>query len=1008
MKLQNAIVAGVTLIAITTMGCSVFADEKQTLLPPEHPEWKENWGERAAWSRARIRSHNTGYFDMFDLPDNKKVKAGSYPMELAGRPGEFIDAAKDYADKPVMMVFVNPSNCNGWKGNKLSQAIKDYQILYDEFHPRGVEFITVYSDAPKNVKDMASRRKKAEVFFAENKFPGILAVDGVEKNGFQKYCKMSSNMYNSAASVFKDAANTIVYRGNEPQFFPCSKRLVLQRIMDNKFNEAIQAEFPSQARTLPVLDKQKEYLVYKDDFESYADSFALKISPRWGFHYETQYRLAARAGIQKAAGVDGSKAAFIYSDYWRGHEGSPNSNWKYALEHDFPVPLSEGSFRFKLMAFTEPIVLKGPPRHAYETYQGKLATDLVFTFFRPEGVAPSAYLLVKNGTFLLIDDNFHIRHIAEKGDVPMKSKRWYEIELHAKKGKRAELFIDGKSLGKLQSESIIGMNIRCRPAAEFLLDDVELAYRGKPDTLAAQHKSYQTLVKKVQVGELPYPFTAEEKKSFQYRVKKNRGEGKDWFFDNPMAPNGNLLFEKIYKPGTYVDIMKNRKGKPVYIHSTQSLQPNGLLKRIHSGSAKALPVRQMTHALKGQLEIYDITSQYFENSMVSYEEFRLLRHEQRVVKLEARKLFERVHFWEVDEACDEDHSLLAYNFDDRWNEWSCVFNSGSIWGGSHGSLPLSMTGLYLNADGKIMTYSSGEYNYHEGQWPIMRATIDPKLAASMVNDFEVGSPIVRQKTLPGFEETAEGTFYRDNFDSYKNNTELTTQPCWGFSYKAVNKMSGEGYRHFFMYRSTIDPKEGVNGSNAMFVDCSHRLNRVAATPQAGRKDEDRNRKTPQQGAMKHIFPKELTNGHFKCSVRQSLKAIKQSYGGRGKKPNFTGRWFWLEFLDKNGKVIDAVTTTGQSMNDKQDSKTSLCLDINKSGEVSIAEKWERDKLNAAYPQLKKWYEIKLVAKEGAKAEVFVNDTSIGTIQSESIAGIRTYARDGDGMYMDDVELFYEK
>ena len=994
----------VILAGITGIGFSTFAG-----LPPEevNSSWTNNWGERAMWSRAKLRRNTTGYFDCFDLPDAKKITAGSYPLERIDQPGQWIDPATDFANKAVMMVFVNPSNSKGWRDARLAQALKDYQAMYDEFNPKGVEFITVYSDVPKNKKNMEARRRKAEEFFEKNSFPGILAVEDAG-NGIRTYCKLqSSQMYDSAACVFKDENNTIIFRELARILFNDAGSLVLRRITDPDFNEAIYNEFPNQTRTLPVVEKQKNALVYRDDFESYGDRITLQTAPRWGFHYETQYRVDAKATLQKGVGVDHSQAAEVDSDYPHGlKEGGLSSVWHPALEHDFPAPLTDGSFRFKLKNVHQ-LTANIDIRNEYDRYNSMLATDLLIVFNGAERVAPAGYLIVKNGTFILLDENVHIRDVMEKGTMPLQDKQWHDIEMRTVQGGNSELFINGTRFGTLTSGRIVGMNIRCRPGASFLVDDVELRYNGDPEKLVVKHADYRNHVQLVQVGETPYPFTDEEKKSFSYRFKVS-GDRKQMFFHNLTPLNGHLRMEKVHKPGEYVDILEDRGGKPLYIHMSQPLSPQKVLYRTHTGSAKALPVRQMTHALKDELEIYTFSGQYWAACLMGYEENRLLRCEQAIAKNAARKILGRAHFWEVDEACDEDHNLLAYDFDDRWNQWTGVDAADSLWGGTHGSIPFHISGFYLNADGKMTADSAGEYNYHEGQWPIMRATIDPELAESMVNDFKPGSPIVRQVTLPDVETTAGGTYYRDNFDSYTNNTELLTQPCWGFNYEWMNTRRSLGYRRYFMHRATIDPGEGIDGSNAMFVDCSHRLDRVAATPQAGREAEDRNRKDPQIGATKHIFPNALTQGHFKCSVRQSLKSQKQSYGGRGVNPKFTGRWFWLELLDENGDVIDSITTTGQPMNQTQDSKTSLCLDVNKQGEVSIAEEWKRDNLNAAYPQLKKWHEINVVAIPGSPVEVFVNGQSIGTLSANEIHGIKTYARDGDGMYMDDVELFYAK
>jgi len=974
----------------------------------EKYEWQANWGERAAWSRRMVRVNKSGFFETCDLPGESKLRVKSWKLERLDKPGEFVDPGKDFGGKVVLVSLINPKQANCWKNSKgqVSQSILNYRRLHKEVENTDAVIIAVWQESGE---DQLKKRQNADAYFKVNPVPGMVLIDDSEGRGkgfldFSSGCIYSS--HDATSSILKGKDGTILFRGYYKQYPIDAFKLMIKRALDTDYDAKSLKEFPAVSRYLPIDVSVKDALVYKDDFESYKDSYDLRTAARWGFHYETQHRIDIHASLAKDPDNKNSKAAVI-----RG-----NDKWSHytAIEHDLPVPLKNGVFKFRLKCNS----FKGSSKRNVNTpeivyqYDSFAQTSLIVTFRRPESIAPSGYLLLKNGSFITATDSPFIRNIDEKGPVQAAVNSWYEIEVRTAAGKKSEVFVNGKSAGKLAGESLMGITFRCDPKSEFLLDDVEARYRGNPAELQKQHEQYIQGSYSIKVGSPGDPNSAWQKKTFVFdNVGKSAGTFKASnlapHFHDPLVPNGDLAMEKTYKPGEYVSILRDHKDEIVFMHTSQDMNPLDGLTRIFRGSHQAVEVRRKFYDdYHDKAQIYDQMRGRGMTFRSGYEEYREYYHEMITAKRLARKVLGTAHFWELCETLDEDHYLMKSVTDNRQVEWGRM-KVTKLWGGGHGSLPSRLRGFILNREGKILYRTTGEYPYHEGGDLSMRVALDEDFRKSVINDFQEGSPIVKSRSFPKVQKKSGGVLYTEDFESYKDNIDLRTAPCWGFKYADIAKAGGgvQGLKRYMSTRNELAPSKGRDGSMALLADSSYLFDRVAQDweYQGNRKVKgDCFFDYKGQVTMKHVFPGELKSGYFKCYLRQGPKTKRMEWGPWDN--SLRNIWFMMNVYGEGMKKVDAIVCNG-----RPGTNANLCFEATNGASASIAvEKWTEDKFNGKFPVGKMWHEVKIVAENGKNIEVFVDGKSIGQLPTQSISGIGIRGRAGDSMYIDDVELFMAK
>ncbi len=943
---------------------------------------EENWGERAAWNRAKVRTNVLGLYDLLDYPH--PIKAGTFPLEKVD--GGALDPAKDLAGKIVMLMYINPKLVKEWgKNDKLVQR---YQKLYDEFKD-DITFLTIYSEGRKTNKE------KGIAYFKKFNPPGIHLFEKKYKRGggIKSFCGFKkSAAYKSTPLAILGKDGNIAYREWNFGFHINAYRNMLKRLTNEKYDSEIRKNFPSQKRALPIVNEESNALVYKDDFESYKNGFDLKVSPRWGFQYFTQYRLDSRAGIIKE-GRDNSQAAYIYCDYLRYKEGGVTALVRKNLEHDFAAPLKNGEFEFYLKAKK----MKTPDISRMISQSGKavlnnsiLSTQMIITLRESSSIAPAGYLIIKNGTFILATDTPFVRDIKEVGKIKV-SKNWHNIKVKVVNG-NSELFVDDKPLGKLLGKNIIGLHFRCLVENEFLIDDVKISYTGNPVTIKKEISAYIAKSKQTQVGKGTY--TKPEKMQFDTENRQLFGS----VLKKPLPTNGDLNLEKLYYPGTYVNINKDNNNKPTFISVSRDRPVTTAFSRLFN--EPATPIydlrKQLIDEYNDKINMYDATSLYLEYIISDYEEMRDLRHEHIVAKEKIRKIYGYVACWEFASENDKDKYLLNPFSDMSSLNWRRVKGEHPMTGkhGNTGSMEF-MSFILLDKNSDIIYRAGGVEHPYKDCFPLFDAVL---------NDNKIKPT---SKTLP----IKNGNVYKDDFESYNKNNKIVSAECWGFDYEKDfhkgERGKGSDFRipNVTIGRSqtlhgAIAKGEGRNGSQALRLDTTFYFVRSFEDKHYAPRDYAYENWRGQIG-KRHLFPKPMTNGSFTYYLRPGPKAGERNVLSRRKaNKSHSNEWFFMDILKSKSKILDTIITDGAMK------QTKLKLEKNGSQSVSIAPKeWKNDFFGAQLPVDKTWHKVTVAIANGT-ITVTVDDKSIGSFSAESFSGITMHTRCTESMFVDDVELKY--
>ncbi len=946
-----------------------------TAIAQEHTN---NWGERAAWSRQEVRHNTLGYYDMLDW--TPAMKAGSFPLEQLD--GTVIDPATDYAGQTIMIVYINPQLVKGW-ANADCNYLKRYRRLANEFADT-VIFISVYSEGRK------TKRANAEKYFAECNPPGIQVIEKNYKRGegMTNFCGLRGfGAYKSAPIAIVNADGVVSYRSYNYGFFEHAYRLNLSRITNPDFDTELRT--PTASRALPLVEHNEKGLLYRDDFESYTN-FSLRTSPRWGFQYFTQYRVDARAGIKKEVGRNNSQAAHLYCDYYRYKEGKIGSLWRTNLAHDFTMPLHQGAASFQLKAKS---LRPGPSAVVRQQhgdsirYQSEYATPLIITVRRGESVAPAGYILVKNDTFLVVEDTPFVRDIDEKGSV-LIGDHWQALHIHMDNTGLANIFVDDTKIGTLPAQSLIGLTFRCQPGSEFYIDDVALQYNGTKSELLAQQQQYHERMHATHVG--AKPFTAKPDGVFD----EPENDSYKSTLHAPVETGGSIQLEQLYHPGVYVDPVAENCGKrPVFISISRDRPIACAFSRLFGEPiAHRYDLRkQLVERYNDRVAMYDLSHLYLEYVITDYEEFRDLRHEQITGKNKLRNIYGYAACWEIGAEYDTDKYLLQ-SFADRsyanWNRFAGKSPMTGVHSGLNGTIAAGAFAL-LNTDGKFVLRAGGvEHPYRD-----ILILLEAVLHDDAIPTTDTELPI------------KEGSTWRDDFESYPDDQAILMAACWGFDYekdflsdKGAKVITGRSQK----LHGSIAKGQGRNGSQALLLDTTFYLVRSFEDKHyAPHKDSAYNNWRAQIGKQ-HIFPKAMDNGRFSCWIKQGPKTSERRVkkGADISKDPKKDIWFVMEILDADGQMIDAIINEGGI------DEPALKLENNTAGTASITmRKWRTDPFAARHPDDDTWHHIILHAENG-QIQVSVDGTNIGNITAASFSGITMHTRCMASMYVDDVMLQY--
>ncbi len=316
------------------------------------------------------------------------------------------------------------------------------------------------------------------------------------------------SMHSSGVFAILNPEGHIVFRGGAMDGNTYWQlRATLDRLLDTTFDAAIRQEFRNptlkhyRSPLLPIIKEQENGLTYRDDFESYDDSYDFFLQPRWGFHY---FRwLDPTISTQNAPtpfvgeGRNNSTAILLHKQYnadaWCG-----NKTEGLNAEHRFPALLKDGHFSLyvrrgpHVAALGEPALFRLGLTCLDENGQ-QLDTLTTFGPWKKEhfGMMPSKQFLkwniytVRNKKMKMIPD-----HIDT--GIAMAENDWQQITIRCTPKQNARIFIDQQQVAELPTETLSGIQLVSETWSSFYIDDAELFYAGNAATLTANHAQILT------------------------------------------------------------------------------------------------------------------------------------------------------------------------------------------------------------------------------------------------------------------------------------------------------------------------------------------------------------------------------------------------------------------------------------------------------------------------------------------------------------------------------------
>lgn len=955
-------------------------------------------------------------FSNWDVLDYPQKPRGTLGLEDAFKPGEFVDVGADWAGKTVVLVEFNMST-DPWRDAGIRKAaIADYVRLCREYTPKGVVVAGVWCSgggrSEVGGKTELSRddlAAQAKAFVAANKLPGAIYLDGQPKgkkkgSAFRAFTGIRSCNFGGPNVVcVLRADGKVVYRGWEARGFGYhTTRLMLDRLLDGDFDQAVRREFyPEKARELPLIEERQDGLAYSDDFESYEDNHAFKLEPRWGFTYARQSRLDQRPDVVAGAGRNGSGAIFV-------NDAPEGYNATYGLAHTFPAPLRNGHVRFYIRRHDEKRRAKAPSNPYGLTPQQLLSINpersLCVRVGRPGSYDPAGMIMATGApgkeTFVV---GFRL---DQPGPVKMTAKGWHEVTIQCTPGGKALVKVDGRDIGRLDSEDIDSIGFRFpEDGSRFYVDDIELFYAGNAaETLAAHRAARQKAVKPVE------PFTEAERKLLLKAVKpvvcgtKQAKLPADaiaradlyggpfsypsrpfYSFDHPLDLAGPLVMENVLKRGEFVDVLKKYKGKIVYVFSARGSREKDIRERALIKSVVTFNRNQR------------LVSEYHPRGIVTIGIAVDVGHRKTVCTPEELawancepNRFIHALMKECDMGpLDVPTARLHEMFDDMLVEIKPnqpkMLNS-SFRGDGYLSAFSGTHTFVINQQGKIVFRGQGGDGHT--YW-LVRVALDRLLDA----DFDAA---VRQEfrnpdlryyrcaLLPIVGNRPNGLAYVDDFESYEDAYDVALQPRWGFHYARMADV-------IFKYPPYVYEKEGRDGSTAILLQKMYNADAKCGNKTAGLN-------------LEHVFPEVLTDGYFRVFVRRGPHVPR--YGG----PALFR--IGVTCIGADGKPVDGSLTTFGDWKREQfvlaPTKEFLGWDgIVKTGPRPTRVNKDNIMPTGVAMSDNEWHEIRYVCEPGKNVQVRIDGKTVGELPAKSLSAVQIKSETWSATYVDDVELFYK-
>ena len=464
----------------------------------------------------------------FDHP----VEPRRIQFESMKKEGEFIDIVEKYKGHPVYVKQIGgcPTERNFRRRTYMKSPTTFYrtQRLFNEYKPKGLIAVGITDDVGHRTASL-TRQNMVEAYWSVGYIRNAIAKElGVDQSseeirggvnpesydehliGFKPACpkifnrNWGTDSFTSAfgmgsSQTLLNQEGKIVFRGQGGDGHTYwLARIALDRLLDPGFDAAVRQEFRNsdlphyKSPLLPKIEKTPEGLLYRDDFESYADAYDVVIQPRWGFYYarpcDENFKHPPypwkKEGRNGGAGLLLQKA--YEADAWCGNKGVG-----YDIRHILPEPLTHGTICFFVRRGWHVPSLGAPPIHRIGFtclgVDGELSKAVTTSSkWKQEEfiIVPGAEFEQRNAStqWLIHKDN------TQETGVMMKEDDWQEIKISCQPGQPATIHIDGQEVGTLDQKEIAGFQFQAETWSATYIDDVQVFYRGNADELEKRHQ----------------------------------------------------------------------------------------------------------------------------------------------------------------------------------------------------------------------------------------------------------------------------------------------------------------------------------------------------------------------------------------------------------------------------------------------------------------------------------------------------------------------------------------
>jgi len=994
--LQHAQMAlAVMVVLASCAGCAAAAPENRSLRTASAP----NAAEQSLFEKLRRYPRPQFGAANWDILDYPQKPQGPLNLQNALKPGESVAVLQAFKGRIVVLAEIDPSrkvqgetviSANPWSAREgVPPAVQAYKRLFGEYAQKGVAFVAVWRDTGSKGDDGA----KAAAYAARYGLPGLVLLDAKGKGSRSKgaYYEFSGAAvpgHNGGGMLVcvLDRQGRLVYRGFEAVGFGYhTARLILDRLLDPKFDMAVRREFcPEKSRLLPVVRKRPNGLAYIEDFESYPDDHAFKLEPRWGFTYEKQSRLDQRPVIAVGEGRNGSKAALV------NRKATGSCFTTYGLQHRFPAPLRDGYVRFFIRR--RPAAIAEPPVTDATARFLRPRRSLCVRFGRPGGHEPTG-LLFATGDWM--KESFVLGFRADRpSPVRMAKDAWQEVSVTCRPGRKAEVKVDGRPVGFLDAEAVDWIGFRqADPGKDFYVDDVELFYRGEAEKTLAEHEAPQP-------RSLPpvEPFTEAEQRALRRRYLPQmvgrrraqlppnaipRADVVGWkppyiTFDHPVEV-GPFPMDSFRRPGETVDITEKYRGRIVwltkaspmsefYIRNRTAHRSPTVFNRTYRLAKEYAPKGIVVVGLTAADGGHRGAATSYDDRLVTASEAPLLARAL-MAELKGLRPEHVIYGFFPDIYAD----ILAERIPNRSRIWKKTMR-GRLLDGQFGGPGVD---IILNREGKAVFRGAGPDG--QGYWQqrtVFDRLLDADFDAAYRQEFRNPAlPYYRSPLLPLTEERPDGLAYRDDFESYTDTYDFGLQPRWGFSYTNIPTAN----------TPALCPGEGRDGSQAILVNKLYRADVWCGN--------DRGHVL----SCRHEFPVALRDGHFSFYIRRGPHV---KY--HGEPPLFR---IAITCLDAEEKPTRTLIAAGP-----------WTKETFRTVPTAAFMKWDCRHLDVFSPAdvadsgvgmaKNEWQEVKLICKPGSKARMTVDGRDVAELETEAVSAVELRGEVWSGTYVDDAELFY--